>query len=200
LKAVEAVLFGYGVIWACRAVAAAVQRAARRFATELRWMPRWLCGLTLAAVMAIVYREYAGRPEFVAARQEPVRAGSPSVAAYAWIRQHTRPENVFLTACDQLDIRVVYPAARKLVAVSRVFSNPYVDWAPRAYDAWTMLQSLRTGDTASFTTLASKYGVSYVLVSCAGGKTGFSPAASEVLRQCFESGDIRIFEVTRRNG
>jgi hypothetical protein len=83
--------------------------------------------------------------------------------AYAWIRSHTSPEDVFLCTDDQ-SLYVVSPAGRKVVATNRYFSSPYVDWVSRDKDRAEMYARLRQGDAVGFRSLAGRYDVGYIVL------------------------------------
>jgi hypothetical protein len=80
---------------------------------------------------------------------------------YQFIRNSTAPSDVFLSA-DNVGLSVVAVAGRKVVALDRFFSNPFVDWARRSRDRDQMQTLLADGDGPGFMALATRYHVRYV--------------------------------------
>ena len=79
---------------------------------------------------------------------------------YQFIRNSTAPSDVFLSA-DNVGLSVVAVAGRKVVALDRFFSNPFVDWARRSRDRDQMQTLLADGDGPGFMALATRYHVRY---------------------------------------
>src|SRR5581483_9278830 len=152
LMTILAIAFGIGVRDAVVRVASA------------RWRPVLVCAMALAAVAAGV-RSYLTREDFTGVRQEATAMG----ARYApdligWIRAHTSPHDVFLCA-DDASMYLVTPAGRKVVAINRYFSNPYVDWTTRDADRARMFHALERADVAGFAAIARSYDVRFVVLS-----------------------------------
>jgi hypothetical protein len=80
---------------------------------------------------------------------------------YQFIRNSTAPSDVFLSA-DNVGLSVVAVAGRKVVALDRFFSNPFVDWVGRSRDRDQMQTLLADGNGPGFMALASRYHVRYV--------------------------------------
>jgi hypothetical protein len=206
LKAVEAVLFGRGLMAVCSAILAGVTYMAglvKRPGGRQRapgWVNRVIRGAAVTGIFLVAYPGYGTQADFVDRRRESLQTDPCRIAAYSWICSNTRPDNVFLTAGYEMDICVVYPAARKLVATSRPFSNPYLDWQTRDRDSRLMLEHLRGGQYAAFLALASQYGVGYFLTSLVSDRSLISPATTPFLRESFVSGDITIYEVRWLSG
>ena len=81
---------------------------------------------------------------------------------FAWIQAATSPSDVFL-AREDLSLSVIATAGRKVVAVERLFSNPFVNWESRARDRDTMMAALTSGDPAHFHDTATRHRVRYVV-------------------------------------
>ena len=84
-----------------------------------------------------------------------------------YLEQTRRHEQIVTKLLEELGLEEEEPAGRKVVAVDRLFSNPYVDWSERARDRDEMLRLLAQwtdGDEPRFSSLAVKYRVRYVAV------------------------------------
>ena len=117
-------------------------------------------------VAASRYPAYVMRPDFVEERQSAQRMfADPALREMLqWLRRTPSTSDVVL-AGDSLGLSVVGAAGRKVVAVDRLFSNPFVDWSERARDRDEMqglLARWADGDEPRFLSLAAKYRVRYV--------------------------------------
>jgi len=122
-----------------------------------------VCLATCLLVTAYSQR-YLDRDDFTELRSTAVSMNAAMPAdAYAWIRSHTTPHDVFLCTDDQA-LYVVSPAGRKVVATNRYFSSPYVDWASRDRDRADMFARLGRGDIEGFRRLAGRYDVGYIVL------------------------------------
>jgi hypothetical protein len=147
-------------------VAALAGRAARRWAPRLASpAPSAACLAALTgAGVAAAWPGYAQRGYFETARRAAVREQErvPANAAFAWIREHTHPDDVFL-ATESMVLRVVGPAGRKAVLVGDVFSNPYVDWQRRRQAMERLYRTLTHRDGARFRAAAGEFRVTHIL-------------------------------------
>ncbi|MFC2145928.1 hypothetical protein ACFLRT_01050 [Acidobacteriota bacterium] len=84
------------------------------------------------------------------------------IDAYNWIRQNTGNDDVFLCN-NQFSMKVVAPAARKVVVTHGQFSNPFVDFDERNEDRNRMIEDMKSGDLLSFHRLCQKYKTKYVI-------------------------------------
>lgn len=200
-KAAESVLFGYGL----RQMASAAVRAAAAVARGAPPPPRgrvaWVSGLLALCVLGLLARSlpaYPARADLVGSRHRARKFASlpGSSEARRWLRENTRADDVFLST-DELGLLIVGPSARKLVAIEAVYSNPYVRWDTRNAARDLMLQSLRSGATVSFRSLAREYHVTYVILASPGGRPVSLPHRKTVLEAVFAKGDILIFQVLR---
>jgi hypothetical protein len=164
----EALGFGVGLA----TIVMLVWRASASRWTALRErqyvVPPILTIALVGLVAASRYQAYGTRPDFVEERQSAQRMfADPALREMLrWLRGTPSPSDVVL-AGDSLGLSVVGPAGRKVVAVDRLFSNPYVDWSERARDRDEMLRLLAQwtdGDEPRFSSLAVKYRVRYVAV------------------------------------
>jgi len=122
------------------------------------------CALTVVLVGA-AYPRYLKRQDFTDIRAEAADFNQRFPAdVLDWIRAHTSPDDVFLCT-DDASMYIVPPAGRKVVAINRYFSNPYVDWATRDRDRTQMFDQLKRRDIDGFRTLAAKYDVRFVLLT-----------------------------------
>ena len=89
---------------------------------------------------------------------------------------------------------LIGPAGHKSLLVSRVFSNPYVDWMPRAKAQQAMWDALIETDCDRFRQLAKEYDVTYVMTatsrtpSLAAGRCGLEVTG-------FPGRDLKIYRV-----
>ena len=147
LQLAWAVVLGYAV-WtrvACWAVTAARRRAA--FAIGFL--------LLVCAGVLVPLRKYDRT-----ARADALATGGAApmdLAAYRWLLGNTAPDASFVTATvgdpalgyDQAAFTVM-AAGRRLVAVGRFFSSPYVDWTTREARRRQLLSSITGGACGPF--------------------------------------------------
>ena len=81
---------------------------------------------------------------------------------YEWLRRETSPADVVLAPLNTGQY-VVGAAGRKVVAVDKLFSNPYVDWGERARDRDEMDRLFTRGEWTPFLNLAARHRVRYVV-------------------------------------
>jgi len=204
LKAIQDILFGAGLVFIGRVLA--------------RNLPSTLFGISLTTskgnylrhriepalvavcvlcFLALAFPTYCTRFDFTTARAKSLEIQQYKKAridAYRWILSNTQPDDVFLSTADDLDLRVVAPAARKLVfTYVPTFSNPYVDWESRAEAARLMASQLVSGSPNTLETLG-KYQVKYVIASPAlfGGLEYYS---APFLSKEFAEGEVLIYRV-----
>jgi len=65
---------------------------------------------------------------------------------YAWIRDNTPAEAVFLCPAENLGVQVVMPAGRKLVNPMLLYSNPYVDRGKLTLRQDVILKAMEAGN------------------------------------------------------
>ncbi len=186
LEAFKAVLFGVGLLF--------VVNIGKRFFPGLRSFPHFeavaLVNLTLISLW-LTGPDYMLRDYFSARNSSLGHAElTDSIRAYEWVKQHTQPDDVFLSH-ESLALFVVGQAGRKVVAVSQFFSNPYVDWGARYWDNETMFDLLYAGDWQGFVSLARRYNVQYVIVDSE--EEGRTFDGLIFLVRMFESGTITIY-------
>ena len=168
--ALVSVFAGLGLAWLADLSAAALGRlagpAGRR--PSAAWIPiaaRCVLVLALALAGSAVYPSYKQGRAFVADRAAAWQMTRQRERALFvdWARTHTSPHDVFLCT-DDVSLFFVGPAGRKVVAVDRFFSNPYVDWSRRAGDRDRMLATIRNRDASGFKILADRYRVRFIVL------------------------------------
>jgi hypothetical protein len=204
LMAIRDILFGVGLVFIGRVLA--------------RNLPSTLFGISLTTVkdnslrrpieaalvsvcvlcfLVLAFPSYRIRFDFTTARARSLEIQQNRrdlIDAYRWILSNTQPDDVFLSTGDEEDLRVVAPAARKLVfTYVPMFSNPYVDWESRAEAARLMAIQLISGSTNTLETLA-KYKVKYVIASPELFR-GREPYSTLFLSKQFAEGQIIIYRV-----
>lgn len=203
LKALSYVLFGYGAVILAGMLGKVLEK---RFTFALKWRQstsaRYLklkpvFYLLLAGIgAAYVLTVYAHSDSLLESRTACLKrmADAPAIKSYYWIRKNTRADDVFLCS-DRFSMRVVGPAARKVVATHPHFSNPYVEYNERNKDREKMFKYLRTGNLQDFSQLCKKYKVTYVMASKAVfGKT--HPVFQKYLERVFVSSNLVIKKLT----
>lgn len=169
-SALTPILAGLGAVAVCRCAAEAVARLLR---TRTAPPPRRerLVRATLPAVVAVAVIAGLHLPRYVSetAFESPVDFGWPvsgaqdRTALFAWFTRECPPDAVVL--CDEnLALRFVMPAARKVVATWDLFMNPYVTYEERVADKVGLFSAIETGNESLFAALAAKHHVTHVLV------------------------------------
>jgi hypothetical protein len=158
LRAFESVLFGLGF-------AAIVQVLIRAGATGRLGSSAAYALSCVVLLMWVGTRidDYRSRSDLVDQRAAALTTFKDPdlLGLYQFIHNSTAPSDVFLSA-DNVGLSVVAVAGRKVVALDRFFSNPFVDWARRSRDRDRMQTLLADGDGPGFMALASRYHVRYV--------------------------------------
>jgi hypothetical protein len=195
LRAFEAIAYACGLMalaeWSRSALA--------------RWDRRWhragelaLPLMTAVAIAAAVleYPRYAQRFDFVGERiiAQRMFADKALLGMYDWLRQNTSSADVVL-ASPSLSQSVVATSGRKVVAVDKLFSNPYVDWGARAQDRDAMERSLERGEWTPFLTLAGRYRVGYVARR---GRLPETPESSAILSVAWQQDEWVIYRIGGR--
>ena len=137
LKGAESVFWGCGLAWVAGRIAS--RWPDHPMVRHVAAAPTVLSIAAVSAGLAIVYPSYAERGFFTIARQHALRQGRNLAhnRAHRWIRENTRPGDVFL-AWDDLAQHLIGPAGRKTIVIPEGFSNPYVEWTKRAADRRAM--------------------------------------------------------------
>jgi hypothetical protein len=195
LKAALAVLFGIGLLRACRFAAAILARDRAGWSVHTDKIAHTALSLTLAILFAINLSFYLAREDFTTLRDSALAIGAQhdKIAAYEWVRHNTRPDTVFLSS-DHLVTFVVGPAGRKVVAANQFFSNPYVDWQARSQDRDAMYAALESGDQTRYSQLAQKYGVAWIIAS--GNRvSSIDAGAAAFLDKVFSDGRVSVYRL-----
>jgi hypothetical protein len=156
--------FGLAVRYAARWIESASAQARRHAAASRIPVPVGVLTLVAAALLWSLPSYFRRADVSLLSAWGAQYAVSVPRDAYAWLRQHATPADVFLTT-DDLALYLVGPAGRKVVAVNRYYSHPYVDWERRDADRHRLFGLLRGPDVAGFDQLAAAYGVTHVLVA-----------------------------------
>jgi hypothetical protein len=170
LRAIEAILFGVGLVWIC---SFAAQKLASISGTKLdsdrsrRTAAAGLVALAVVAFLAFAYPKYRTRFDFTNARSQAVSFAERKafLDAYHWILSNTKPVDVFLSLNGDLDLSIVGPADRKVVVTSQPeFSNPYVDWSSRSNTASQIVDKLTSAPPDALAALDAN-GVNYIITA-----------------------------------
>lgn len=198
LQAAQWMLVGVLVSSAwCALEALAGRLSGRRLASPAR--AAVIASALVAIGLVAVVPQYGRRGYFNPARSGSLEEDQRSHPneAFAWIRRHTSPDDVFL-APEGMVLRVVGPAGRKAVVVTSVFSNPYVDREQRVRAAERMYRALLDRDWKRFRDAAREVGVTYLLSSRAEQEWLDQLLESDQppgLMRSFESGGLKIWRL-----
>lgn len=171
LRAIEHVLFGIGVVFGCRLLAAkVVPRFFPALAMEENRKPIIASALIiLAVILFLVFTlpAYRTRLDFTNARNQAIsfQERKGYIDAYHWILVNTKPVDVFLSLSADFDLSIVGPADRKVfVTCQPEFSNPYVDWKSRMDTASHIVGKLASAAPDALATLVANH-VDYIITS-----------------------------------
>jgi hypothetical protein len=171
LRALENILFGIGLVWACRFLARGLSSLFRKRQNQLDHFRREaevaFVALAVAGFLILVYPRYRDRFDFTNARSQAVSFAERKtyLDAYRWILANTKPVDVFLSLNGDLDLSIVGPADRKVVVISQPeFSNPYVDWKSRFNIASQVVDKLTSAPSDVLAALAAN-GVNYIVTA-----------------------------------
>jgi len=171
LRAIEHLLFGLGVVFGCRLLAAkVVPRFFPTLAIEENRMPTIAATLIIVAMISFLVfalPAYRTRFDFTNARSQAIsfQERKAYLDAYHWILTNTKPVDVFLSLAADFDLSIVGPADRKVVVTCQPeFSNPYVDWKSRADIASQIVDKLASAAPDALATLVANH-VDYIITS-----------------------------------
>ena len=163
--AVVAIGIGVGIRDASSAIVRWIARGRRMPLNDGAIAGGFLACAVTVLLVAAAYPRYLQREDFTNIRKEAVELNERFPAdVVAWIRANSSPDDVFLCT-DDASMYIVPPAGRKVVAINRYFSNPYVDWATRDRDRTRMFEQLKQRDIDGFRALAARYDVRFVLLT-----------------------------------
>jgi hypothetical protein len=149
IRAAESLLGGIGITAIIR-----FAQSRTRFAVEL---PLVTCAI--AALIGVSWSTYRDRDTHM---RQPEFSENQK-AAVEWILSRADPSSVFL-APENTGVSMIGVVRRKTVLVEPVFSNPYVDWAPR-FEAWqAMWAALEAQNCSEFSKRADPFAVTHVLL------------------------------------
>ena len=159
----EAIIAAYGVA----AMGSACAAFAARRAAAAWWPPvlRRAVPAALACVLVgVSYPAYASRIDLTGYRNQAQRmfSGPDFDDLFRWVRERLTPEDV-VAAPENLALSLVGPAGRKVLAVERFFSNPYVDWQTRHINLDALYYGLDGGYCDSFKERADRFKVTHIL-------------------------------------
>ena len=162
------ILYGYGMVFACRLFVKGLyhwkplisrHRPLRFFLRPA--IDKIILILLLMATSVKVYPSYMMRDDYREGRVY-MEESPDFIAAFHWIQGNTQPGDVFL-APEPFSRFVVGAAGRKVVVVDPLFSNPYVDYRPRASDHDSLFIYLIEKNQDGFHDLASRYSLTHVI-------------------------------------
>jgi hypothetical protein len=199
LKALSYVLFGYGAVALARL---SWKLMKKQFIFAKKWHSpgtekyiklRPIFYLLLGVLSVVYVINFYDHNDWISKAKETASqrmADSSAVNAYHWIRQNTRRDDVFLCS-DKFSMKVVAPAARKVVATHPFFSNPYVNYEIRNNDREKMFECLESGKISVFSRLCKKYRVKYIIESTTIFRRTH-PSLRKYLKRVFICRDVAI--------
>ncbi len=195
LAAWRTLLFGVGIV-AIGTLLGRIFKSLTAFVSVSSCLHQALPGIT-AGILALasgiclyLNNPYSGRIDF----QAPEGTAhydlyERHVPLYEWIRDHTPPQAVFLCLDENLGIKTVMPAGRKLVNPMLLYFNPYVDRGPATLRQQSILKAL---DKADKTTLCNEAGIYPMLFLALDEPVDKEPPLSTEL---YRAGGSVIYEV-----
>jgi hypothetical protein len=202
LQALEAVLFGAGVLVVARSVSGfASARKAGRARQAILARSGEIVVAFLILYVGTRWKEYASRPDLVINREASIASSKrPEIELYHWLLRKARPTDVVLA--DPGTSFIIAAAGRKVVALPELFSSPYVALHRRARDTEQMLAAIERGDSVAFRRLSARYRVGLVaLPASMRGKVGSTKALKRVHTSAKEGGNdvyrVRHFGASR---
>lgn len=157
-QALEAILFGAGIVFVCRFLA-------QRIVPKVSWAETGMIAVAIASFMALAWPSYSRRFDFTTARDEAIgfQERADYLVAYRWMLANTKPTDVFLSLTGDLDLSIVGPADRKTVVTCQPeFSSPYVDWKSRSATAANIVEQLAHA-APDAATLLGRNKVAYII-------------------------------------
>lgn len=201
LSPLRAIFIGYG----CMGFFQAFLWAVRWIRGGARWESKPLCqmlkGVFAVLMVFVIWKSaqpaYRNWGELV--KTENLKIYNAQFAysdpAYHWILEHCAPTDVFLAnPGSSIALKTAAPAARKVVAVNTIFSNPYVDLTLRCSATDAMFNALHAHDEAAFRAVAAKYHVTYVLVD-EEDRVSLEKDLPGFIEQVFSKGPVAIYRV-----
>jgi hypothetical protein len=179
LQAFESVAFGLG-----GAVLAGLLSRGGAWALRGRWFDFQLLHVRLLAVLIassllvvlLRWERYADRPDLRDYRRQSfVYEKLPDMELYRWALHNAEPSDVVLAEGGPSFF--VAAAGRKVLAVQRLFANPYLAPEERERAQRVMLDSLAEGNFDVFLKYARRYGVRYVAILSGKKKPGWLPGS-----------------------
>jgi hypothetical protein len=149
--------------------------------------------IALASSTWLSWPAYRARPDFTLERNfaHQLYTTGDLVDMFDWIRANTSPDDVIL-AREDVSLAVIGTAGRNVVAVDRLFSNPFVDWEKRVRDRDRMFEALDRGNADDLMRVASDYRVRYAIRDT-------PVAAADALRCCatdiWSAGSWHIYRI-----
>ena len=204
LKAASYVLAGVGV-WTFLQSAARISIPGRLVLQLPRpWVPSHqpaMLAVVLVAAMSLSWiGPFRNRQDFTSDRNKALAWTQMFAADGILERVRAETQSSATILATPLDsIYRVAPAGRRVVAVPKEFSNPYVEYDQRADAQSRMLTAFRTADFETFTALAENYGVTHVLLGPDDSGTVDEGALPDGVRQVFSRGGYSLLSVASRS-
>lgn len=159
LKALQSVLYGFGLVWLLDSIL--------RRITTVRASPLYasLFAQVMISCAFAYYPWYCQRADFADRRESSLEKARKvdRVEMYHYLVNRVPDDKVILCP-EQESTFPVLASGRKMVCVSILWSNPYVDFQKRLQDDSVMLHYIETGQPATARHLFDEYKVSYVFL------------------------------------
>jgi len=172
LTAVRAVLFGVGIVSASGLLVRIACHFRSIFGEALSpasfSVPLQITRFTAACIAGILL--YSAHPLTTHPDFQPPdmtlyhKYHQRGIPMYEWIMKHTAPDAVFMCNEDDIAMRIVMPAARKLLFPPYIYSNPFVDPGPLSYHNRLLVESVSENNGAAFCEEKSNYSEVYLIL------------------------------------
>jgi hypothetical protein len=158
LKALQSVLYGFGLVFL-------LDLLLRRITVSKPALYIQLFAGAILLYAFVYYPWYCKRADFVDRRKLSLEKANKlyRVEMYDYL-VHKVPDDKVILCPEQESTFPVLASGRKMVCVSILWSNPYVDFQKRLEDDSVMLHFVETGQPASARHLFDDYKVSYVFL------------------------------------
>jgi hypothetical protein len=189
LRLAAVLLAGYAV-WG---IASAISLLVRRWRPVPAAFPAVVIMIVLLVVM---YPRFAAKYDFTTAREVSLQyAALPGFTeTIGWLRRELPRDTVVLASPDD-SLVLLGAAGKKAVYLLPAFSNPYVPYQPRFDAAEKLYQSLVAHERAAFLATASKYDVSYVLLSSSSREFLDACTSAPFVTPVFSSGVYAVLRI-----
>ncbi|MGE5785628.1 MAG: hypothetical protein ACM3ZE_13610 [Myxococcales bacterium] len=159
--AMEALLFGPGLVWLAQSL---IKHAPFGPVPSAVHSKQWIAPLTVLVLVVAELPSYRARDDFTHWPEESREFARDATlrSVYDWARRELGPRDVVL-ASTRLGMYAVVASGHCILSTYPSMTNPYVAIESREAARQTMFEHLRARDFAAFASLAAEYGITYVV-------------------------------------